>query len=159
MNSPTYKCKPLDRPEMWSQLENAIIWRASQDQIIWTIFGAFWGANAILLVALFTTGKLPDETAGIVISFVGISLSVVWYFIQKRAIGSLKRFEVLISKLEKSLEMDPSVAVSADINEADYEKYVGHRKEVVRQVMKLYSFAFFLLWFFGFFYFLGSATI
>ena len=67
MNSVTNeedKYQLLNRPEKWTQLTNALNLRSSQDQVLWSIFGAFWGANAILLVALFTTGKLPEETVG-----------------------------------------------------------------------------------------------
>ena len=69
---------PLNRPEIWTQLTNAINLRASKDQVLWSIFGAFWGANAILLVALFTTGKPPVESVGAVVSIVGFSLSLIW---------------------------------------------------------------------------------
>jgi hypothetical protein len=56
---------------LWSQLGNAVALAAKQDQIVWAVFGVFWAANAVLLVALFTTGDLPKRSVGLVVSIVG----------------------------------------------------------------------------------------
>lgn len=62
----------LKRNELWSQLQNAIHLRSSQDQVLWTIFGIFGAANAILLVALFQNGLVPDDFPWFVISSAGM---------------------------------------------------------------------------------------
>ena len=49
----------LEDSALWSQLANAVALVGKQDQIVWAIFGIFWAANAVLVVALFTTGALP----------------------------------------------------------------------------------------------------
>lgn len=41
--------------ELWQQLGHAVSLDTSENQVVWTIFGLFWAADAILLVALFTT--------------------------------------------------------------------------------------------------------
>jgi hypothetical protein len=40
----------LNPDQLWNQLANAVALVAKQDQIVWAIFGAFWAANAVLLV-------------------------------------------------------------------------------------------------------------
>ncbi|MBU4259582.1 MAG: hypothetical protein KKI12_09105 [Proteobacteria bacterium] len=148
------KPKALERPEKWAQLANAISLRSSQDQVMWNIFGVFWGANAILLVALFTTGKMPEEPVGIVVSIVGTALSVVWHIMQNRACGHLERFEALMSKMEKSLEIDPNETVSQKINVADYTEYVGKKVGFGRKLIKRCSLVGAILWFAGLGYFI-----
>ncbi len=39
---------------------NAVTLVAKRDHIVWTVFGAFWAANAVLLVALFQNGDFPS---------------------------------------------------------------------------------------------------
>jgi hypothetical protein len=81
---------PAPSPDqLWNQLSNAVALVAKQDQIVWAVFGVFWAANAVLLVALFTTGKLPEQSVGIIVSGVGLALSVVWLAID---IGHPKLF-------------------------------------------------------------------
>lgn len=136
----------LEKREMWNQLANAISLRSAQDQVLWSIFGAFWAVNAILLVALFTTGKLPESiVVGIVVSSVGMLISLIWHFIQKRALGHVERYEELMRKLEAKLGFDASFAVSAKINREDYGRYVG-KGIPARQVMPVCSLGGAILW-------------
>jgi hypothetical protein len=101
----------------WEQLANAVQLVAKQDQVTWTIFGVFWPANALLLVALFTTGALPAPVIGIVVSVVGLILSIVWTLIQYRAIAHLEFYEALIHRIEeKYLQIPPDVSLSGRIN-------------------------------------------
>ena len=86
---------------LWSQLQNAVALAAKQDQIVWAIFGVFWAANAVLLVALFTTGDLPKRPVGLVVSIVGLAISLVWTAIQRRAIAWLKFYEGVMSEIEE----------------------------------------------------------
>jgi len=93
----------MDESQMWHQLENVIKLRSTEDQISWSIFGIFWAANAILLVALFQNGTMPHGTVGIVIALVGFGLSFVWHRIQNRALKYVEMYEAIIEKLEKPL--------------------------------------------------------
>lgn len=107
--------QPAPCPDgLWSQLGNAVALAAKQDQIVWTIFGVFWAADAVLLVALFTTGDVPKRPVGLVVSIVGVAISGVWTAIQHRAIEWLKFYETVMKELEgkKYLHVPPSIAVT-----------------------------------------------
>lgn len=88
--------------QLWNQLSNAVVLVAKQDQIVWAVFGAFWAANAVLLVALFTTGKLPEQSVGAIVSGVGLALSVVWLAIEHRAMAWLRFYEGILRELERN---------------------------------------------------------
>lgn len=125
MSSSPAPSRVPDRRELWAQLGNAIELRSAQDQVVWAIFGIFWAANALLLVALFNNGSTPhDPLAGRVVGAVGIALSVVWFLIQRRALGHLVRHEKLMAKIEVALGISPDFAVSADVNRAAFKEYV-----------------------------------
>jgi len=99
--------------ELWNQLGHAVTMAAKEDQIVWTIFGVFWAANAVLLVGLFTTGEMPSAKVGVVISTIGIVLSCVWFIIQRRAISWLEYYEKIIFWIEESeyLKIPPDIAL------------------------------------------------
>lgn len=150
----------FSRPDMLDQLSRAADLRSSEDQVLWTIFGAFWGANTVLLVALFATGTLPsNHYVGIVVSAVGALLSSVWHIIQQRAIGHLKRFETLMDRLERKLGVPADYAVSAKINVTDYEACLGRTKVSARTLMRACSFLAASLWILGAGYFVWLAMI
>ena len=150
------KAKGLTRQEEWSQLANAIAMRSSEDQVLWSIFGTFWAANAILLVALFTTGKPPeDANVGLVVSVVGVLISFVWNTIQKRALGHLKKHEALICRMEKELDFERRFSISTEINTTDYETFLDKGIRA-RQIMPACSAAGIALWLLAVFYFLGK---
>ncbi len=149
----------LEQSEMWAQLTNAINLSSREDQVLWSIFGTFWGANAILLVALFTTGSLPNPAVGIVVSAVGMFLSLTWHIIQKRALGHLERFEELMRKLEAKLGFDPNYAVSVKINKKDYEQFLGKHPGSARKLMQACSLVGIVLWALGFIFFLSRSLI
>jgi uncharacterized membrane protein len=103
--------EPPSRSDLWNQLGNAVTLVAKQDQIVWAVFGVFWAANAVLLVALFTSGDLPKRPVGLVVSIVGIALSLVWLTIEHRAVGWLKFYEAIVRELEQThLHVPPAVA-------------------------------------------------
>ncbi len=85
----------------WNQLGNAVTLVAKQDQIVWAAFGVFWAANAVLLVALFTSGDLPKQTVGLIVSVVGIALSLVWLAIEHQAVAWLKFYGTIVWELEQ----------------------------------------------------------
>ncbi len=123
--------------KLWSQLGNAVVLAAKQDQIVWTVFSVFWAANAVLLVALFTTGALPKRPVGLVVSIVGFAISLVWTAIQHRAIAWLKFYEAVMSELER-IHLRPPVALT------------GRREQVggmpVRPIMLGCPFVSFIFW-------------
>ena len=126
--------RKLNGQELWSQLLNAISLRSSEDQVLWLISGIFWAANAVLLVALFQEGRLPDTLPPrLVIASVGAILSATQYFMQGRALGHIKRYEKLIKKLELDLGFDDEYAVSADLNAKDADEYLGGQKGNIRR--------------------------
>ena len=138
--------RDLKDSELWIQLQNAINLRSSQDQVLWSIFGVFWAANAILLVALFATGKFPSNPIVIpLIACLGIALCYVWYAIQKRALGHIVRHEELMRRVEKKLDFDPYVAASGKVNPDNTNKYLK-RGPSARNVMPMCSKAGIWLW-------------
>lgn len=136
--APENKYTRLDRTELWTQLANAIQLRSSQDQVLWSGFGAFWVINAVLLVALFPGGVLPNDPVGMLISVFGALLALVWYAIQERALGHVMRHEALINKLESTIGFDPTYAVSGELNQEFYDTYLKKGLKA-RDVMKLSS--------------------
>jgi hypothetical protein len=144
----------MERNEMWEQLGRAADSRSSEDLVLWTIFGAFWGTNGVLLVALFVTGTFPTNPAvGIVVSLTGVLLSTVWRIIQLRSIGHLKRYEMLMDRLERRLDVPSEFALSASINEADYQKCVGRIWWRARTLMRWCSSMAAILWLISLVYF------
>lgn len=107
--------------ELWNQLGHAVSLDTSENQVVWTIFGLFWAADAIILVALFTTGDVPKPAVGAIVSAVGVVLSAVWYLIQKRAIGYLEFYDGTVERLERRLRIPPDLTVSGNINARHYQ--------------------------------------
>lgn len=127
----------FDRTQLRDQLSLAADLRCSQDQVLWSIFGSFWGANTVLLVALFATGTLPaNPFVGIVVSLVGIFLSFTWYIIQGRSIGHLELLYNVIERLERKLEIPKEFAVSGGINVSDYGAFIDRFRIKARTLMR-----------------------
>lgn len=114
------------RQDSWNQLTNAVQMAAKQDQIVWTIFGVFWAANAVLLVALFSNGRLPTAPIGIAVCGTGTILSFVWFIIQRRALRWLAYYDEILYQLErKHLRIPAELALSARINRKTFEEKIG----------------------------------
>jgi len=79
----------LSDDQYWNQLAIAVDLAAKQDQIIWTVFGVFWAAHAVLLVALFANGNAPSKAVGIVVSVGGAFTAAIWCLVQWRVMGTL----------------------------------------------------------------------
>src|SRR4051812_10877277 len=127
--TPPQKIGPSD-DHRWNQLAIAANLAAKQDQIVWAVFGVFWAANAILLVALFPDGGAPGRTAGIIVSVVGVFTTVMWCLVQWRAIGFMEYYDALVMRLEQSLLAGggENIAVSGQLNCALFqEKVTGVR--------------------------------
>lgn len=105
---------PDGRSELWSQLGITADLRSSEDQTLWTCFGTFCAANAVLLVALFTSGDFPpNPLVGVLIGVVGAGMSFLWYLIQRRAIGYIVGHEKLMVLLQEKLQVPCDLAISA----------------------------------------------
>jgi hypothetical protein len=132
------KKEPSD-DDLWKQLQNAIATHSSHDQLIWSIFGIFWAANALLLVAIFASnGKyaLP------VVSAVGVFTSIVWYQVLNRTIAHVNLVEELMSKIEnRVLEKSPEFRITLAPNVPS--KIGGPH---ARSVMRWSTLGFLIMW-------------
>ena len=132
---------------LWKQLSNAITMQAKQDQIIWTIFSVFWAANVLLVVALFSTGHIPDNIIVVLlISIVGIVLSLIWYIIQVRAINWLEYYEIITKEIEDKLEIPNNYSISSEKNISTYKKTIGNKRGMGRITMKSSGLFFLITW-------------
>ncbi len=131
------------------QLSNAINSRSSEDQVMWSIFGGFSAFNAILLVALFPNGKLPEQTlVGMVICILGILISATWKIMQVRALSHIKYLEKIIYLIEKSLNYKNSFAISSEINTKLKLKFLTKRPKA-RQTIPLIAWSMIFFWTIG----------
>jgi hypothetical protein len=142
----------------WKQLANAISMRSAQDNILWMQFGVFSAAHAVLLIALFAGGELPQGAVGIIITLIGFGLSFVSYKIQLRGLGHIDTLEILIDRLERRLielkQLKDDLAISGHINIEDFNKYVGKGIQG-RLWMKITNIVWIGLWVIGFGFVLG----
>jgi hypothetical protein len=133
-------------PHLKDQLRNAVALAAKQDQIAWTVFGIFWAANAVLLVALFTSGDVPKPIVGVVVSLVGVVLSFIWSLIQRRALNWLTFYETVVQRLEERLPIPPDVALSGRRNDTLFCKVIGASGTRTRVLMNRSGIAATLAW-------------
>ncbi len=114
------------RTELWGQLSRVVDLRSSQDQVLWSIFGFFGATNAVLLSAMFASGDFPKNLwIQIVLVVAGCGVSIVWHFIQLRALGHIKRHEALMAAIELALQVQPDLAISGQINQSLVREHVG----------------------------------
>jgi hypothetical protein len=88
------------------QTQLSTVWNAryQQDQVLWRVFAAFWPTNAILLAALFrSAGQKVTPKLGAITALCGVFVGFVWFLIQRRALGHVKRIELIAENLEKVL--------------------------------------------------------
>ena len=91
-----------ENEDLWRQLGNVISLRSSEDSLLWTGFGIFWGANAVLFVPMFTVDSSKTNLI-VVVPFVGIAMSVLWYLIQRHTLGHIRMHEDLMKRLQERL--------------------------------------------------------
>ncbi len=116
----------LTNDHLWMQLQNAVALAAKEDQIAWTIFGIFWAADVLLLGALFVTGRVPERAVGVSVCIAGSVLSLVWYFIQSRALRFLSFYEKVQHALELQLLTGRvDVALSPRLNSTAFDAAQG----------------------------------
>ena len=90
-------------PDREHRLGNAISLRSSQDQVLWTIYGLFSATNSLFLVALFRTGTFPKASVGVVVSIVGLPVSIAWLLIQRRALAHIANYDGIIREIDPGL--------------------------------------------------------
>ncbi len=133
----------------------SIVWNAryQQDQVLWRIFAAFWPTNAILLAALFRSpGQSLPPQIGAITAGCGVLVGVVWFLIQRRALGHVMRIESTAERIERVL-LNPSqsvYALSTSLNVADSDKIGG---VAARTLIPLCAVIVSVLWLLGFIYF------
>lgn len=141
--------KPNCEDWRWLQLAILVQTASHSDQIAWTIFGHFWAVNALLLVALFSTGAFPDLWVTVTVCAAGFAIASLWWLIQRRAIGHLHFREKVVHVLEKDLEIPAKYALSGRINSDLYEKCVKKHRIRVRKSMKCFILCALTLWLIG----------
>lgn len=145
------------QPELRDQLALTIKMRSSQDQVLWSIIGIFFAANAVLLVAIFPNGNYPpNPLVGVIITLFGVLLCMAWHLIQGRAIGYVKKHEALIFALEKALKVEGRYAISRELTEVERKVYFGHCTISARKVMPMCSSILLVFWIIVF---LGFMTV
>lgn len=130
-DSSASKVDNLEAAALWGQLQNAISTRLGIEQVFWSSFGMFWATNAILIVALFSVlpieesqGSIRSILAPLIISLVGLIQVAVWAIIQDRVLAHLERTEALMVRIEKSLQLGPKYAVSLQLSDPDFKKFI-----------------------------------
>ena len=106
----------FDKAGLERQLNHALTQMASENQILWSISGIFWAANAILLVALFQSGDWPKKEIGTVISAVGIAISLAWFGFSGRAMAYITILEKTAVKIEQELQIPNQFMVTIKKN-------------------------------------------
>lgn len=85
----------------WGHIACAAACRFAQDSVLWAIIGAFLGTNAILLVALFSTGTFPTSSpARIIPCIMGMISSFLWWIMQAAALRRVKWYETVVLALQ-----------------------------------------------------------
>ena len=94
-----------DNQRKWHkpQLQNAISMRTDEHHTWITIFLTSLTTNVILIITLLRTGELPTQGPGIIICALGFSISLMLFYIQERALGSMKSHEDRITEIEDEL--------------------------------------------------------
>ncbi len=113
-----------ERRDLSDQLDRTLSAAIKEDQIVWTVFGIFWAANAVLTVGLFTSGNYPEPGVGMVIASAGAGMSAMWYLIQARALGFLSFYEEIIADLEQDLNFANNRSISGHRNKVKFNKFV-----------------------------------
>jgi hypothetical protein len=124
-----------------SHLGNAVALAVKQDQIVWTIFGIFWAANAVLLVALFNSGALPKRGVGLMVSLAGVVLSTVWFLVERRIIGYLHFYEAIVERIELELRVPSELALSASLNKGLHKVKVGQGVKIEKIILGCATFS------------------
>jgi hypothetical protein len=159
-----------EEERQWDQLANAVEMVKHEDEVLWNIFAIFWGTNAILLVALFagdgsnagvaSNVSGPESFVGVVVSAVGLGLSIMWLTLHRRSLAWLDYYQRLTNRLEEGLGFKsyPQYAISDEINTELRKKTVGDWKNwpPARHSMIFCISISAALWLLALLYFIGS---
>ncbi len=136
------KNKNFKREKLLILLQNFSNLRQGQDQVLWSIFGAFWGTNALLLISFFSANdKWSNYQVGIVVSIVGFIISSFWILIQSRTIDRLRMYEDSIQYIEKKLSLKKELRAFSKAPKPSIDLNIK-----ARFVMKFNSFIIWLSW-------------
>lgn len=127
----------IERTELVNLLQNFSNLRTGQDQVLWSIVGAFWTANSVLFVSIFTADKSLTFFVGILISAIGISISWIWKQIQRSALKRIEYYESAIKKIEKELNYDYDLCAFLRQDSENYERILN--KKSARYVLQQFS--------------------
>jgi len=116
------------RELLWTQLGHAVTLIAKQDQIVWTIFGLFWAADAVLVVALFPNGVLPGGTVCMTVSWLGFVLSALWAVLHFRVVAHPTFYEGMHQHFESELKIPEAFALSGWRNQERFRAAMGRTR-------------------------------
>ncbi len=155
-------CEDLERARerdkrLNDQLNRVVGVRSSEDSITWNIFGIFWAANAILLVALFSNGGIARLPVGIIVCCVGSVMALSAYLLQDRGLRFIEYYEATIENLERELKIEPKFAISGRVNETGYKEHFRCSVRA-RTVMRRMDVAALAGWFAFLMYFIVTAA-
>lgn len=136
-NTEKSKNKKLKRKELFILLQNFSNLRTGQDQVMWSIIGAFWTTNSVLIVSIFSAQENIFLVAGITVSIVGFSISLIWNIIQNRALNRIILYENSIKDIETKLNLEFQNCSFLTRNSKFYEGFENRKS--ARYVMKLFS--------------------
>ena len=128
----------LANSELLTLLQNFSNLRTGQDQVLWSIIGAFWTANSLLLVSIFASNQERFYYVGLLISLVGISISWVWNHIQDSALKRIESYEMSIKTIERKLNIDFELCIFLRADSDKYETKINKKSArfVIRQFSK-----------------------
>jgi hypothetical protein len=149
------------------QLQTVNEFRRHQDQIAWIVFSIFWAVYGLLLATLFQNSNdvIIDPVQGIIITTFSIILSIIWYFIEYRAICFLVFYESQAAELEKQLQENGQIEPRFRTVWTEKEKKAQNNKEYeksskiitgfpVKPIMRITPFTGIFCWSLGFGYFI-----
>jgi hypothetical protein len=104
----TEESKPLpkNRPDLLAQLANIISLHNDEHQTWISVFFASLTTNALLFIALFTTGDFPiNPVVALCIAVFGCCVTLLLSRVQSRALLYMKAYETLAKTIEDDLEL------------------------------------------------------
>ncbi|RPH29903.1 MAG: hypothetical protein EHM93_16635 [Bacteroidales bacterium] len=141
-----------ERAELISLLQNFSNMRTGVDQVLWSIFGAFWGTNALLLISFFSANeRWSISQVGIVVSIIGLIISSIWIIIQTRTIDRLQMYENSIQYIEKKLFFEKKLYAFSKVPKPSI-----NFKIKARNVMKFNCFIIWFSWLIVLIYFIWT---
>ena len=145
MNHQTNAAHP-DRETLRDQLQHVMDYDNNTNDVIWTLFGIFFGVNSVLLVALFQSGDIPKPPVGTTISFAGALVALVWGLFHRRVLAHKERFEALIRRIEQDLQIPVEYCTSRRTNAEDWQKYMEGKGPGARPLLFASIWGTLLLW-------------